>query len=105
VLPAATESPTLRSVRPTIPVRRGNRGKVKIQLRLIECGAGSLDFSLRGKIGLYRIGVVLLAGDFLVEKFRLTLLVLHSFLLFGNCPAELGFRLLERGFIWPWINP
>src|SRR6202022_2925061 len=65
--------------------RRVNRGKVKIQLRLIECRAGSLDFSLRSKIGLYRVGVVLLAGDFLIEKLRLTLLVLLSFLLFGNC--------------------
>jgi hypothetical protein len=54
---------------------------------------------------LYRIGVVLLAGDFLVEKFRLTLLVLRSFLLFGKCLADLGFSLLERGFIWSWINP
>jgi hypothetical protein len=48
---------------------------------------------------LYRIGVVLLAGDFLVEKFCLTLLVLPSFLLFGNCLAELGFSLLKRGVI------
>lgn len=38
-------------------------------------------------------------------KFRLTLLVLLSFLLSGNCLAELGFSLRECGFIGSWINP
>jgi hypothetical protein len=33
------------------------------------------------------------------------LLVLLSFLLSGNCLAELGFRLRECGFIGSWINP